>query len=405
MLTDAELRDAAVAELKLTTAGWRKPNGASNYPSGTAPATSHWGKAMNLLEQIGQVPLPPPPPSGMAIPSNGVITQPGTYSDTGVDVPIILDTDQLVTLDGVEQTYLGDQTLIQSRRPMRLELRRSRFTGRATPAPRLIDVDRWTWFHMENVSIEKTSGLTFSFPLTIDGAGAEHFTVTKSKWHNNQKLVATVADMHGQALQVRLTKLPAGSEISWLEIINEPELSWQEDVFSFITVAGIKMHDVYVEHQSTPGGLISSQGAYTFEQGCSDGEIWNCQAVDVAAAYGIYQGVRMTVRDSRSVSDGFSADTGKRLVADASTPGSGSGGGCSITPNSVDCHMHNITSGFVNCRGQRFDFDPNFYAPEGRDAEIAKNILLPDPITRQTELAERTLWQQKISAAGVKIGA
>lgn len=58
-MTDAERRDAAVAELKLTTAGWRKANGNPNYPSGTAPATTHWGKAMDWLDQIGQAPPPP----------------------------------------------------------------------------------------------------------------------------------------------------------------------------------------------------------------------------------------------------------------------------------------------------------------------------------------------------------
>lgn len=52
-MTDKQLRDAAVAELKLTTAGWRKPNGQQNYPSGAAPMTTHWGKAMNFLSQIG----------------------------------------------------------------------------------------------------------------------------------------------------------------------------------------------------------------------------------------------------------------------------------------------------------------------------------------------------------------
>lgn len=51
-MSNAQLRDQAVSELKLTTAGWRKPNGNLNYPSGTAPASSHWGKAMDLLAQI-----------------------------------------------------------------------------------------------------------------------------------------------------------------------------------------------------------------------------------------------------------------------------------------------------------------------------------------------------------------
>ena len=51
-MSNTTLRDQAVAELKLTTAGWRRPNGTSNYPSGEAPMTTHWGKAMALLAQI-----------------------------------------------------------------------------------------------------------------------------------------------------------------------------------------------------------------------------------------------------------------------------------------------------------------------------------------------------------------
>jgi hypothetical protein len=51
-MTNSNLRDQVVAELKLTTGGWRKPNGQPNYPSGTAPVSTHWGKAMPLLAQI-----------------------------------------------------------------------------------------------------------------------------------------------------------------------------------------------------------------------------------------------------------------------------------------------------------------------------------------------------------------
>jgi len=52
MATATQFRDEAVAELKLTTAGWRKPNGQLNYLGGIAPSDTHWGKAMNLLAQI-----------------------------------------------------------------------------------------------------------------------------------------------------------------------------------------------------------------------------------------------------------------------------------------------------------------------------------------------------------------
>lgn len=65
-MTDAELRDAAVAELKLTTVGWSKVKSYSPEKLGT----THWGKALNLLGQIGGVAPPPTPPSGVAYPAS-----------------------------------------------------------------------------------------------------------------------------------------------------------------------------------------------------------------------------------------------------------------------------------------------------------------------------------------------
>jgi len=55
-MTDRELRDLAVAELRLTTVGfinthWKVP-----------PAGSHWAKALAALAKIGVVVEPPPPP-------------------------------------------------------------------------------------------------------------------------------------------------------------------------------------------------------------------------------------------------------------------------------------------------------------------------------------------------------
>lgn len=80
-MTDKELADAAEAKLqaaraefKKTTAGWLKPNGQPNYPSGSAPISTHWGKAFDsfrqaeaLIAQIGLTPPPPPPPSNVAV--------------------------------------------------------------------------------------------------------------------------------------------------------------------------------------------------------------------------------------------------------------------------------------------------------------------------------------------------
>ncbi len=51
-MSDTSARDAAVAELKLTSVGWLKQNGAPRYPSGTAPMSTHWGKGMYQLGLI-----------------------------------------------------------------------------------------------------------------------------------------------------------------------------------------------------------------------------------------------------------------------------------------------------------------------------------------------------------------
>lgn len=57
-MTDAEIRDAAVAELEKTT---------DSYPTWVRkgrPASSHWAKAFGFLAQIGAL---PPPPSGLTV--------------------------------------------------------------------------------------------------------------------------------------------------------------------------------------------------------------------------------------------------------------------------------------------------------------------------------------------------
>ena len=67
-MTDKQLRDAAVAELKLTTVGWSKVK--SYSPEKLAP--THWGKAMALLAQIGQTAPSTAYPSSTRYPSEVV---------------------------------------------------------------------------------------------------------------------------------------------------------------------------------------------------------------------------------------------------------------------------------------------------------------------------------------------
>jgi hypothetical protein len=55
--------------------------------------------------------------------------------------------------------------------------------------------------------------------------------------------------------------------------------------------------------------------------------------------------------------------------------------------------------GFVNRDGNRLDWWP---MPA---SEIAQNTTLPGPITRQMELDESGLWQQKLATNGITLGA
>lgn len=58
-MTDKELRDAAVARLKLTTVGYK------NKHWTVPPQGSNWDAALDYLAQIGGAAPPPPPPGGL----------------------------------------------------------------------------------------------------------------------------------------------------------------------------------------------------------------------------------------------------------------------------------------------------------------------------------------------------
>jgi hypothetical protein len=78
--TDAQLRDAAVAELKLTTVGYLNHKWQPPPPDGT-----HWKGALDLLARIGVAPAPPAPPAPPAwtvAPPRPPITS--ATNDTGV---------------------------------------------------------------------------------------------------------------------------------------------------------------------------------------------------------------------------------------------------------------------------------------------------------------------------------
>lgn len=81
-MTDQQLRDQAVAELELTTVGFKNTHW-TVPPSGT-----HWKNALDLLAQIGGTPPPPPPPpGGVALPV-GPFKKSGSVSYNSATKPV-----------------------------------------------------------------------------------------------------------------------------------------------------------------------------------------------------------------------------------------------------------------------------------------------------------------------------
>lgn len=65
-MTDPELRDQAVAELRQTTVGYlsNPAKGGCKHDWILPPGGTHWANALDLLAKIGEAPPPPPPITG-----------------------------------------------------------------------------------------------------------------------------------------------------------------------------------------------------------------------------------------------------------------------------------------------------------------------------------------------------
>lgn len=92
-MTDADFRDAAVAEFEKTT---------DPYPTWVRkgkPASSHWAKALAFFAQIGAVAPPPPPPTGFKV--RGMYYE-GTYDWAAIHAlgfnTLYLDVGDLATM-------------------------------------------------------------------------------------------------------------------------------------------------------------------------------------------------------------------------------------------------------------------------------------------------------------------
>jgi chitodextrinase len=255
---------------------------------------------------------------------------------------------------------------------------------------------------IRNSTIENTRGIELTY-----GVAGSSVLITRNKHKNiqgyidNQRGIVEV----GNFVQFRVVR-NATIEVSWNEIVNEYNKSYPEDIISIYHSSNANVHDNMLWHQSVPGNAYntSSQGGITLDGSdggpdCHNNVIARNQVVD---GYGI---VAFVVNGGSN-----NIFEGNRIVADDKLPngtrkGNGSGAPLTIRPGGSANHAHTNVVGYVDRDGGLTDFNLGG-AVEGATAEAANNTSLhPTPITSTTEQNEWTLWQQKLAANGISLGA
>ena len=191
-------------------------------------------------------------------------------------------------------------------------------------------------------------------------------------------------------------------EVSWNQVINEYNKSNPEDLISLYQSANANVHDNYFFGQSTPGNAYanSSQNGITIESGsqagsASNNRITNNQVI-AGESIGMFSGNNNLFQGNRIVRSG--------VLTDGVTLNRNGYEGIWISTNGSNNHAHGNYVGFVNRDGARVD-GRFLGAPEGDPGEWSNNTHMPGTISLAVEQNEWTLWQQKLSANGITVGA
>lgn len=388
-MTDAELRDAAVAELKLTTAGWRKRNGAPNYPSGVAPDSTHWGKAMKLLEQIGAV--TPPPPAGNL---QRVITAGGAYSGAAVgdasSPAVTIQTTAPVVIESARIENLQGGYLIRCQGAVSLTVRHTVFEGAL--GGRAIYTEGFKSLEVMRSDFNRTGGIDLRWPV----AGA---TV---KIHRNRCLNTSMAPPAGlrQFLQFNDVKTVAQALVEWNEIVNEYGKSGVEDAISVFKTNNVLVRNNYIEggYPAHYSQEYSGTGIMLGDYGGSNNTAEaNIVVGNTNLGISIVAGQNNKILSNIVISDGKLPDgtplagANNGIVCYDNGTGGGAFGGHTVSGNKVGA-MHSGNPPYRN----------DYWLPGA--AVTSGNTSYPNPLTHQMELDAKQIWLQRLQANGVVIG-
>jgi len=247
--------------------------------------------------------------------------------------------------------------------------------------------------------VVRSSTITNTRGIEVAGGVAGSSVLITRNRHKNIQGNAT--NPVGNFVQFRDVQ-NATADVSWNEIINEYDKSYPEDIINIYKSAHVNVHDNMLWQQSRPGNVPgSTQGGITIDcisgSGCDSNTISNNQLVGTEAilTWVTQGGSNNMVSNNRIVNDGY-LDNGNRIANGYM--------GIHVLSGGSNNHAHGNVVGYVNKDGARLD--GNFEgAPEGDAGEWANNTHMSGSITQATEQAEWTRWQDKLSAAGIQVGA
>jgi hypothetical protein len=267
----------------------------------------------------------------------------------------------------------------------------------AWDSPRWITGQNWKRLVIQGNSIENSRGIEL-WP----NRQANPVTTITRNLHRNPKGIGI--SPVGNFVQLRViwggpqdggtNPNPGLIELSWNHIICEHNHSDPEDVFSVYKTARTRIHDNLVEGQSKPDSMTgSSQNSITIDPADEPNLLYDNQVLDnfVIDAYsiGMFGGNNNLFARNYIVSDGYNGDSGQKMRYGYS--------GLFCSANGTGNQIKDNHVGYIGSQG-RVDFQQDGGTWTG-------NASIPNPITRQTELDHISMWNSRVMAAGIKVGA
>jgi hypothetical protein len=292
---------------------------------------------------------------------------------------------------------------------------------------RFLEVDYFDSLTVENCYLEGTAGI-FVHGYRGDGTANQTVKILRNRARNIDGRWSDGSGGYQTDLRARDlvqffqyngnadARPPAGVEVAWNEVINEPYVSRVEDNINifyadFAAGAPLLIHDNYIQgaYAALPDLNYTGGGIMLADGPCSYTRAYNNQVVSTANhGLAITGGHDNMYWNNRVVSRGYWPDGS--FVA---TPYANAayivdwGDGATFYHNFAhdpDTEAGNAL-GLVRQDGAGTLMRSDAWFVDGTEGEYNYQTYLPDPITPDAEAQEFTAWQNKLADAGITVSA